>query len=186
MICGFINFVYEVLKSVYGVSLSTYRLLIFRYIFVIAAGCYMSDVEERQEEIEYKQSLLCFICGSAFLIAYSLGYTPMILKYWTTTSFLACLYIIPIVMVLVCKCKVRCRGLELLGRASFNIYLVQMVYYNFLAERIYLRIAYQGLRIVINISICIVVGLVFYLIEKPVTDLVLKWVTPKIERIEAF
>lgn len=54
VICGFINFVYEVLKNVYGVSLSTYRLLVFRYIFVIAAGCYMSDVEERQEEIEYK------------------------------------------------------------------------------------------------------------------------------------
>ena len=170
ILCGILNFIYELLKSAYGVSLSTYRLLIFRYVLIIAVGCYTTM---EKKHLSVKKSVLYTICGMSFLILYSYtGYKPIILKYWTTTSFLACLYIIPVMMIILTwEKKITCKGLELLGKASFHIYLIQMVYYNFFSERVYALVSSGQVRIIINIIICIVVGLVFYWVERPVTKL---------------
>ena len=68
ILCGILNFIYELLKSAYGVSLSTYRLLIFRYVLIIAVGCYTTM---EKKHLSVKKSVLYTICGMSFLILYS-------------------------------------------------------------------------------------------------------------------
>ncbi len=42
ILCAAINFSYEILKNAYHVEEDCYRLIVFRYIFVIAFGCYLA------------------------------------------------------------------------------------------------------------------------------------------------
>lgn len=41
-ICGFINFIYELLQRAYDMNEACYRLLVLRYILVISVGCYIA------------------------------------------------------------------------------------------------------------------------------------------------
>lgn len=47
--CGLINVLYEIMKIVYFVDEKCYRLLIFRYIFIIAYGCYLRIQEPKHK-----------------------------------------------------------------------------------------------------------------------------------------
>lgn len=55
-ICGFMNIAYEVLQSTYGMTENLYRLLIFRYIFLVAFGVYIS-----QNKINKKAGGFCYL-----------------------------------------------------------------------------------------------------------------------------
>ena len=115
--------------------------------------------------------VIAFIIGIAFigLVEYS-PYNPKIIIYWTRTSFMACLYIMPIAYILLsCKKRISFKPLEVLGKASFNVFLTQMVYYTYMAGAIYKYISSMCLRILINILICGLVGVIFYYIENPLT-----------------
>ena len=41
VICLVVNILYEILKWAYEMNIECYRLLLFRYIFIIAFGCYL-------------------------------------------------------------------------------------------------------------------------------------------------
>lgn len=70
-----------------------------------------------------------FCTGTLFLGAYLYaGYKPRHLIDWTGTSFVAAMYIIPIVGLVTKRSKLRFAPVELLGRASYNIYLAQMLF----------------------------------------------------------
>ena len=51
--CFFANAVFEILKTAYGMSAVEYRLLVFRYLFIIAAGCYIAigDIKKIKEQL---------------------------------------------------------------------------------------------------------------------------------------
>lgn len=89
-ICGYLNFLYKVLQRVSEMPEGCYRLLFFRYILVVAFGCWLAIGK-------YKYKLVMFIVGIIFIFlnCYE-GYQPKIIVYWTRTSFMACFYIIPI------------------------------------------------------------------------------------------
>ena len=42
IICGLINFIYEILKYAYEMNAGCYRLLLFSYTLLIAYGCYLA------------------------------------------------------------------------------------------------------------------------------------------------
>ena len=73
-------------------------------------------------------------------------------------------------MLLLCKCNIRCKVLELLGKASYNIFLVQMFYYCYVANVVYSVIHNRMLQLIINICICVLGGIIFYVIEVPITE----------------
>lgn len=127
IICGFVNFLYELLQQAYQMGEECYRLLLFRYIFVISFGCYLAIGKSK---ISKKTYMILMLVGIIFIIAYQyLGYEPVIITEWTGTSFVACLYILPIAAVLLRKISVGNRVVEVVGKASYNIFLVQMIYY---------------------------------------------------------
>lgn len=173
--CFVINAIYEFLQCVYGVNEELYRVLVFRYIFVIASGCYIASPKTK---LSLKKGLPLCLFGTFYIFCINyLQYTPKIIVHWATTSFIACLYIVPIMFWLIKKVKFcRFKPLEIIGKASYNIFLAQMVWYMVgswhLEEIIHNRVFLLGA----NLLICIVGGVIFYYIETPIT----KWIIKKI------
>lgn len=177
LLCGVINVVYELLKTAYGIDGESYRLLVFRYILVIAYGCYLATSEEKKTHMA---EMLLSLAGIAYVLVFVyMGRKPIITEYWTGTSFAACLWILPILKKLIQSSRLRFRPLELLGKASYHIYLTQMVYYRMWAALLYEKISSRSLQIVLSLTICLLAGILFYWFETPIT----KWIVRKIKTI---
>lgn len=146
-----------------------YRLLVFRYILVIAFGAYLAVGKQK---INYKVCIMSIIIGIVYIstLLYC-DYPPVIITYWQGTSFIACLYILPISTLLI-KIPFKCKLLEILGRASYNIFLVQKIYYTGI-DFMYNIIGNRIIQLFVNIIICTLVGVLFYYIETPITKFVL-------------
>ena len=168
VLCGVINFLYELLKQAYEMNDACYRLLIFRYTMLIAFGCYMAV---GQKAIPFSCLVAGMALGMIYIVVFQyLHFTPLITVYWTGTSFFASLLILPIAYKAI-PSNFQCGPLEIIGRASYDIFLVQMVYYNF-AYLMYAAVSCALLRILINIVFCTISGVAFHALETPITQFV--------------
>ncbi len=166
------NAVFELLQWAYGMNGECYRLLLFRYTFVIAFGCYLNLPEQKISKGLYAGA---FIIGVLFILAYCYwGYQPVVIVHWTRTSFVGSLYLLPIAAVLIKKCTWKFAPLELLGKASFNIFLAQMVYYQCASRFVYAHVQSRPLQLLIGVVASVVFGLVFYWLETPLTKFLVK------------
>lgn len=159
-ICFIANFLYEFVIAAYQMNEECYRLLVFRYIFVIAAGIYHAIGKKK---IPLKTKLIAFLFGVAFIVlTYYYEYQLSMFNYWTTTCLISCLYIIPIFSFF-CRVgkSVKIGFLELIGRASYSIFLVQMVYFYCLDNFVYEIVQSTFMRLLINCTIIIIAGLIF-------------------------
>ena len=178
--CGIANLVFETAKTLYGMPTGEYRFMVLRYILLIASGCYLAM---GKQEVKKPFLVISVLIGAFWQYAvYYLDYKPLIInKAWATTSCIAALFIIPI-----CTCffksermmKIRCGLLELLGRASFNIFLTQMVYF-IGAKAIYKVVSNELLVNLLNIAICCITGTIFYLIESRITKHLIEYLEKK-------
>ena len=165
ILCAFINLFYEILKYSYGMNEECYRLLLFRYTLLIAYGCYLAMGNFNRHNI---LSVICMCIGITYIIICKyVRIVPLITNFWTGTSLWACLFIIPISAPIILN-KASNRFVETLGRASYDIFLIQMVYYNG-AGFIYSLVDKRWMQLLINIVICVSMGLIFYCIETPIT-----------------
>ncbi|MCH5265352.1 MAG: acyltransferase [Lachnospiraceae bacterium] len=172
LICAIINVIYGFLPKPYEMSYDCYRLLLFRYLLVIAFGCYL---HLKKGQVKKVWGVLSCLCGIAFLVALCyMGYMPKLIRFWPKTSYAACLYIMPLAAVMLNKCKKGWLPFEVIGKASFNILLAQMVYYRFFAKYIYAQIDNKLLELLAGIAISLVAGVIFYYIETPITKFVIK------------
>lgn len=168
-ICALINFAYEFLRRMYDMPVGEYRLLVFRYTLLISYGSYLAMGNYKRH---IRLSRLSFFIGIMYIIIFGyMGYTPPITNFWTKTSMWAGLYIIPISGALIFNKKLCNKLIEIIGKASYNIFLVQMVYYNH-AKAIYRILQIKKWGVLINIVICLSVGVIFYFVETPITRLV--------------
>ena len=172
VLCGAADILYEVLKVPMEMSGGAYRLIVLRYIFAIALGCYFSMGKFK---IKKWMGVTSFIFGAVFIYAVCYaGFKPTFFFRWSRTSMLAVFYIAPIAYLLIKKCTWECKPLALMGKASYNIFFVQMVYFH-LANKIYDGVDGTFFPMLVSYAICIVVGLLFYKIETPITKKVLSW-----------
>lgn len=179
LIWGCVNALFELLQWAYCMNAETYRLLLFRYLLLIAAGCYIASDNFK---IYRKISIVITIIGAGFIYGYCyLQYKPKVIIYWTQTCFVACFYIIPLSMFMIRTLhNIRFKPLEILGKASYHIFLTQMVWYYFA----YGRIAFLNIYIAmaINLIICTGVGVIFYFIETPLNKLINRKILCLIQR----
>lgn len=151
----------EIIKIPWNIAASTYRLMILRYIPLLAFGTYIYLYGK-----EKLKPVFLYVCGGlgfAFIAATQYwGYKPQILFWWTGTSSLATLFIWPLFYLIMKKQDLfHNKVLELIGRNSYHIYLIQMVYFYFGIPG-YLSILAEGKWIVcINILVCVIGGIVF-------------------------
>jgi peptidoglycan/LPS O-acetylase OafA/YrhL len=175
IICFFINGMYEVIQRSYGMALGNYRLLVFRYIFLMGVGCYLY-MGKKKPKILF--GILSMLLGAGWLIAYCyLGYQPIVIIYWSKTSLLAALWIVPIVWVLLKNPKLsqlKCKPLEEMGKASYNIFLTQMVFFSYAVGTVYKIIPSRAVQLIICILVSMLVGYIFYLIESKITNRISK------------
>ena len=169
VIWGCINALFELLQWAYCMNEETYRLLLFRYLLLIAVGGYIAN---DYFKIKRKISIAMTIIGAGFIFGYCyLQYKPKVIIYWTQTCFVACFYIIPLLMFMITTLQnIGFKPLEILGKASYHIFLTQMVWYYFAYGRIVSWNIYIAMAI--NLMICIGVGVIFYLIETPLNKLI--------------
>jgi len=163
-LCFAVNMLFEIFVWVSGLDPELYRLLIFRYVFIISVGVHHRFHHVDIRDMRIRISLM--IGMIYILIAYYAGVSPFV-RYWRTTSYLAALYggVIAIVFM---GTNMRFRPLESIGRASFDIFLVQAYYYAFWHEIISRR---MNVWIVpfFDLVICISGGLLFYEFESRLT-----------------
>lgn len=68
--------------------------------------------------------------------------------------------------------------IEKIGTWSYNIFLIQMLYYCTLSSVVYSIVSNQAVRIIINIFFCVILGGIFYKIEAPITNKITAAVVP--------
>lgn len=170
-LCFLMNVAFEVLSRAYMLNGKCYRLLVFRYIFLIAYGCYLYEYNEKSN---HKMWILFFI-GAGFIVATNyLGYEPVTVTYWKRTCVYAVLYFLPLFGYAMRHWRnVRCRPLELIGRSSYHIFFVQMLYYNYWDGFIGEWIPDRMIHLFVNIAINICAGIAFSYIETPISEFVM-------------
>lgn len=171
MTCFVANGIYEIIKIAFGMADYEYRFLLFRYLFIIAAGCYIAvgKWREMKKRTLLSLSLVSVILGLGFTYLFSYtNYVPKVIIFWKETSFAACLYLIPLFAWMLTRVHFTCKPLEYIGKASFNVFLVQMVYFNF-ENQIEEKIPSLELRVLVGILFCVCIGVGFYAIENRLT-----------------
>ena len=167
VICGLINFIYELLKRSYGMNAECYRLLLFRYTLLIAFGCYLAMGKYKRHRL---LSVICFFTGGTYIfLTQYIGIVPPITNFWTGTSMWAALFLISFSPSLIIN-KIKNRPIEILGKASYEIFLIQMVYYSYPVFYVYKFMTSRALQVLITITLCVFVGIVFYYFVTPLTN----------------
>ena len=175
-LCIGFNLAFEIFQK-YFLSDDIYRLLIFRYVLIIAVGMYVAL--NCKKKIKTNLMILCFVLGFAYIIAFCYyEITPVITTKWTGTSMFASLYLIPI-MVLLLRINLANSVLEYVGKCSYDIFLTQMAYYWIGRDIITKIIPYKWLDLIIGITICLICGILFNKIETPITNKIIRICTVK-------
>lgn len=178
IMCGALNLIYEILVYAYNMNEGCYRLLIFRFLLVIAVGCYLASEDFR---FHVKLGIICMILGATFIIATAYyRVDTVIFGYWTEVSMAACLFYIPIAVFAIKKfSNAKFAPLELLGKASYDIFLAQMLWYRLFSRTLYYYISDRGIQFAITLPSIIAIGVLFYFIETPITKKITKLVYKK-------
>ena len=172
LFCLLLNALFEFFQRMWHCNGEFYRLLLFRYTLVIAFGSWLW--QWRQEKIHSLWKVISFFTGVVFILLYCyIKLSPKIIIYWTSTCFVACLYLLPIASFLIRKVHISCRPAELLGKASFNIFLVQMVYFTYAVGFVRKLVQAHFVQLCAHIGICVVAGLLFFFVEQKLTGFVL-------------
>ena len=167
LITAFIALFLELTKNPYFLTAEQYRLLLFRYFLLLSFGSYFALNKMKQK------TWVISIIGFFFIILFNYThFTPKLFKWWTGTSMLPVLFIVPFFAFFVER-KGHCRFIEIIGRASYNIFLTQMVFFDLcyrhkiiLSEKIENAI----FNSLISVIICLTAGLLFYKVESIITQ----------------
>lgn len=166
------NLFYEVGITTLGIDVGYYRLLIFRYSFLVALGMELKLKEVNLVSIGPVKCVFSLVIGVVYIYftAYT-EYQEKIFQQWTGTSMMCAFWIFPIFIYLLKKIKSIPRlKINMVGEASYHVFLVQMVYFSYksilgMDFNIYLRC-------LINVIISVSVGIIFYYFEKPIQKFV--------------
>ena len=186
-ICLLMNIAYEIVHWLIQMPPSVYRLLLFRYTLLIAFGCYILIGKRK---FKWAERIISLILGAFFIWLFNYtSYQPVILCNWTTTSFPTAFFVLPIALWLIqlfLPKNAFSSLIALLGRASYNIFLTQMVYFNYAAARIMKYIHLPNISLcLLNIIICCFMGCLFYYFEDKFTKRILAFIHKKESPVNA-
>lgn len=176
IICFVLTAVWELVQYSWGMNDKVYALLIFRYVSIVAFGCYMAVGRIKLNKV---------FLGALFVVGivwqFFLNYMPIIPPFmnyaWARVNYLSSLFVMPIMYILVKQygaSVIHIPIIKELGKASYNIFLVQMVSYGCGAASIVYRVVPGTvLQLIVIITICCICGYIFYIIENKFTCFVL-------------
>ncbi len=165
---GILCFAFELCQYFFKIPNSIYRCLIFRHLITICFGIYLALKLYTKNTI---LNLLSLLIGLTYIVAHSyFQFTPGFFNSnWADVNFIACLFYCPIIAFLIKKEKLHFRPIEQIGKASYHIYLTQMVYYNFFKKTFIIKLINNSyLWCLVSMIICAIFGLCFYHLEKKI------------------
>lgn len=178
--CFALNFVYEIAVYQCNMDALLYRLLVFRYTFLIALGIYFSMTEKRKRDDI--TALVFLIAGVLFITVNSYVRPFTLFQDWKSTSMLC----VPFAYGSMYFLKkyfgdISYNKIFIVGKASLHIYLTQMVFFGFGGGRI-LRMIFQSmpgflsgmLGSAIAILVCVPIGIVFFGVESRLRKIIFK------------
>lgn len=150
------------------------RLLIIRYLVLILGGIFIFD-KYKEKQIKNKWIyIICAILGAAYII--TVGYfdfTPKILfTDWATTAMPTALYLVPVILLLLFKFgeKEVKPIFTILGKASYHIFLMQILYFGIVIHRI--NITKPSVNFIIAALFSVSLGLTMYFAENQITKII--------------
>lgn len=168
----FINFGFELICKFIEPDHYLYSSFIFRYLFLIYLGFYLFEIIKSN----FKLNTYIFI-GFAFSFIYLILCSivnlklPLFLDSWKTQLFISNFY--PIILVYLLF-KFLPHNLDIvipIGKASYHIFLTQMVYFSVDPVKNILELANMPaavvllISLIINIIICLTIGIFFFKIN---------------------
>lgn len=160
-----VSMLFELVCYIIKIDPYIYRYLFPRYLFAVSLGVWFV--------LSVKKNYLLLICGTIASFAYILGvnyYDFSILNepLWTSQhapSYFWTLFLIIIgIKFLPSYTNFIWNVISIVGKASYHIFLIQMLYFWLKCYRYFLEFP-LSIYLLTNISICILVGIVFYLTE---------------------
>ncbi len=155
-----VNVLLEACFTYFQLPVWIYRLSFFRYIVFVCAGMYLYRVRDK---INKALLAISFAFGFLYIMAVNyLGYDPKVFTNWITTSFPTVFYIFPLVAFAIIYLnkpipkKYGGQILNTIGKTTYHIYLVQMVWYSSFGNLLNPRI-----MLIPNIVVCVLVGIIF-------------------------
>ena len=154
-----INFSFEIISrnlDIFKYDLGLYSLAIPRYLFIIALGIWIS--EDYQISSKRNRFLLVGLAISVlYLILNEFFSYDFFETIWKTQNLVASFYPLALVMLAIKYLPSESKGVYLeavglVGKASYHIYLMQILFFTFMESSIWYNIVYS-----------IVLGLVFHL-----------------------
>lgn len=165
-VAGIANLLFEIAVKVFEIDKYYYRLSIGRYLLLIAFGCYLYLHPEHR--VKRYQMAAMFLVGLAYLVAvFGFDRELLLFGYWKTTAMPVAFYIFPIVILLFRRFyHSRIPGyfgmlLTWIGKASYHIFLTQMVYYHFELGGAIMQAEWY-IAVPFNILVSVPAGLAFY------------------------
>ncbi|RKJ43706.1 hypothetical protein D7X98_14980 [bacterium 1XD8-76] len=163
IVCFILNGVFDFLQWGYAFSVDSYRLLIFRYIFLLGCGVFFF----KHSEMRFSMIAggIVTVSGGIFIIItqYSDVVIPLSI-YWTGTSYLAVLFIIPF-FNFIRKKNIMCTPVECLGKSSYHIFFVQAIYFRYFYETLLYNVGHRSIMLIVTFLSCISVGVLLDIIE---------------------
>lgn len=169
-----LNLLFELICSFTNSDGYLYGASIFRYLFLIYLGFYLYEIISEKAillKIEKILFLLGFVISTIYLILVNSIEIPFFINSWKTQIFIQNFYVIGLVYFLFKVMNNKFDKTIIIGRASYHIFLVQMVYFivnpiNIILNRINLSATFELLiSVLLNIVICITFGIVYFKIN---------------------
>ena len=164
-VCFFVNILYEIIKNIIHMNPDLYRIVSFRYIFIVSLGCLLF-YKKSFSLLEKILLILSGIAGGVFI--YVFDYTvlePHIFTQATDTSCLAVLLILPIFAFLFKFKKIHNKVLQKIGSSSYGIFLIQMAFYYGPHSILYRYVKNVFIEIPVILIICCSVGILYQYIN---------------------
>lgn len=153
---------------------SLYRLLILRYLTPIVMGVVLYHYKDKIMKMKYFFTVMALLSIIYIWVCNYNGYVPVIFEKWTTTSLPTVFWAFGLVALgfkyLESNNKNWLTGLaSLIGKSSYHIFLVQMVYFQFIVG-----VGKHNYLAIIDIMVCCIIGISFYFIETNIKDFIKK------------
>jgi len=163
---------YELTIHFLNVPAEYSRLLIVRYLAFILSGIFIFESYYGKKKLNKPLCIAGMLAGAAYILAVGyLNFTPKIIfATWTNTAMPVALYLTPVILLLLFKFgeKEVKPVFTVIGRASYHIYLMQMLYFGIAAFK--LNIERPFINCIIGICFSASLGLILYFIENKITQ----------------
>lgn len=179
LICFGLTAAWEAVSYTVNLGDKLYAIIVLRYISLFAFGCYIAIGKKKLNSIVL---IILFVFGVIWqtLLNYIPLYPPLMNYSWARVNLYSSLFILPIMYVLIRKFNDTSKSIPIVkdcGKASYNIFLVQMVFYGCgSAQLVYKFISNGVLQFIICFAFCTTIGYLYYIIEKPITNKIISTV----------